>query len=214
MRMSSLLKYQAMKRMARFPRYLHDKLMTGGTVSVSAPSGRFTFDSKGETAVLPHRSAESELRRSCRSCATLLTVAGKARLTPVFSVRSRDDSDLCRGAGFSGVASYEPACPQDDHSAMFLATGTGPARDVSRWICRANWPLTLPPGGRSFAGWMKWLPPRTQGTYRFGRCSNRGITLESFTAAVARPRRIGSVTVCQRQAIESPASHSQRRTKP
>ena len=54
--------------------YLHDLLMTGQTVGVQAPSGRFTFDPKGEDAVL--------------------LVAGGVGVTPVMAIL-RDLTDRC-----------------------------------------------------------------------------------------------------------------------
>jgi ferredoxin-NADP reductase/DMSO/TMAO reductase YedYZ heme-binding membrane subunit len=55
-------------------RFLHDMLMTGHTVGVSAPAGRFTFDPKSSDAVL--------------------LIAGGVGITPVMSIL-RDLTDRC-----------------------------------------------------------------------------------------------------------------------
>jgi ferredoxin-NADP reductase/DMSO/TMAO reductase YedYZ heme-binding membrane subunit len=55
-------------------RFLHDMLMTGHSVGISAPAGRFTFDSKSSDAVL--------------------LIAGGVGITPVMSIL-RDLTDRC-----------------------------------------------------------------------------------------------------------------------
>ncbi len=75
-------------------RFLHDMLMTGQTVTVSAPAGRFTFDSRLPPAKAPRAGADQKATDDLADPTAVLLVAGGVGITPVMSIL-RDLTDRC-----------------------------------------------------------------------------------------------------------------------
>ena len=178
-------------------RYLHDKLMTGGTVSVSAPSGRFTFDPKGETAVLliaggvgitPVMSILRDLTDRC----------WQGQIDLVFSVRSRDDVIFAAELDF--LASRHPNLHVHKTITRDVpGDWTGPRGRISMDLLRQLVPDFA--ARRSFVCGPDEMAAAVRKELIASGVAESRITLESFTPAGAGPRRIGSARA-PRQVIE------------
>ncbi len=179
-------------------RYLHDKLMTGGTVSVSGPSGRFTFDSKGETAVLliaggvgitPVMSILRDLTDRC----------WQGQIDLVFSVRSRDDVIFAAELDF--LASRHPNLHVHKTITRDVpGDWTGPRGRVSMDLLRQLVPDFA--ARRSFVCGPDEMAAAVRKELIASGVAESRITLESFTpaGAVQGASQVNSATTSDRVA--------------
>lgn len=211
----------------RVSRFLHDMLMTGHTIAVSAPAGRFTFDLQKPPGKTAAQRADNKKNASDPAVDSgVVLIAGGVGITPVMSIL-RDLTDRCWAGKIDLIFSVRTPADVIFADELRLLAVRHPNVKVHVTITRdapADWSGAR---GRITANLLKQLVPDVAGRRAFicgpdamadaardelvavGIRTER-ITLESFTPAVAAPKDASVATADETTTATVTFSKSQK----